>query len=119
MSLELGAFLAPDFPDVEEGTQLVGLLGPNSWTLFFMLLKMGTGWQQIGPETWSEHPGYQETSTFATAVKVTSDVAERGVELITDHAEILTKDEVTRELGVELHQRKFPDFQKTTVASAF
>ena len=39
--LELGAFLAPDFPDAEEGTQLVDLLGPNSWILL-MLLKTRT-----------------------------------------------------------------------------
>ena len=45
--LELGV---PDFPNVEEGTQLVGLLGPNSWTLF-MLLKTGTSCLQSGPET--------------------------------------------------------------------
>ena len=31
--LELGV---PDFPDVEEGTQLVDLLGPNSWTLIML-----------------------------------------------------------------------------------
>ena len=52
--LELGAFLAPDFPDAEEGTQLVDLLGPNSWILL-MLLKTRTSWLQSGPE--SEDPG--------------------------------------------------------------
>ena len=49
-------------------------------------------------------------------------MAERGVKLITDYAEILTKDKVTRELllqRVEMHRRKFPDFQKETVVSAF
>ena len=48
MSLELGV---PYSPDMEEGTQLVDLIGPNSWTLFFMLLKTETSWLQIGPET--------------------------------------------------------------------
>ena len=114
--LELGVFLAPDFPDVEEGIQLVDLLGPNSWVLF-MLLKTGTSWLQSGPETWLGDPGYQETAAFITTIKVTNDVAERGVKLITDYAEILTKGEVTREFplqGVELHRRKFPDCQKKT-----
>ncbi|KAF0313314.1 hypothetical protein FJT64_016134 [Amphibalanus amphitrite] len=52
---------------------------------------------------------------------VTNDVAERGVKLVTDYMEILTKDDTTREFllqGVELHRRKFPDFQKN-IASAF
>ena len=83
-------------PDVEENTQLVDLLWPNSWTLF-MLLKAGSSWLQSGPETWSEDPGYQETTTFVTTVKVTSDVAEHGAKLIRDYAEILTKEEVIRE----------------------
>ena len=54
-------------------------------------------------------------------MKVTNNVDERGVKLITDYAEILAKDEATREFvlqGVELHRRKFPDLQKKTVASA-
>ena len=72
--LELGV---PYLPDVEENNQLVDLLWPNSWTLF-MLLKGGSSWLQSGPETWSEDPGYQETTTFVTTVKVTSDVAEHG-----------------------------------------
>ncbi|KAF0297757.1 hypothetical protein FJT64_004800 [Amphibalanus amphitrite] len=115
---ELGV---PDFPDVDEGTELVDLLGPNSWTLF-MLLETGTSWLQSGPETWSEDPDYQETAAFVTKVKVTNDVAERGVKLVTDYMEILTKDDTTREFllqGVELHRRKFPDFQKKIIASAF
>ena len=90
--LELGV---PYLPDVEENTQLVDLFWPNSWTLF-MLIKSGTSWLQNGPETWSEDPGYQETTTFVTTVKVTNDVAERGVKLITDYAGILTKDEAAR-----------------------
>ncbi|KAF0311132.1 hypothetical protein FJT64_018018 [Amphibalanus amphitrite] len=112
---ELGV---PDFPDVDEGTELVDL--PNSCTLF-MLLETGTSWLQSGPETWSEDPDYQETTAFVTTVKVTNDVAERGVKLVTDYMEILTKDDTTREFllqGVELHRRKFPDFQKN-IASAF
>ena len=57
-----------------------------------MLLKIGISWLQSGPETWSEDLGYQETAAFVTTVKETSDVAERGVKLITYYAEILTKD---------------------------
>ena len=119
---ELEELGVPDFPDVEEVTQLVDLLWPNRWTLF-MPPKGGNSWLQSGPETWSEDPGYLETVAFVTTVKVTNDVAERGVKLITDYPEILTKDEVVREQfllqGVELHRCKFPDFQKKTVASTF
>ena len=65
---------------------------------------------------------YQETAVFVTTVKVTNDVAYRGARLIIEYAELLTKAEVTREFllqEVELHRRKFPDFQKKTVVSAF
>ncbi|KAF0297758.1 hypothetical protein FJT64_004801 [Amphibalanus amphitrite] len=92
---ELGV---PDFPDVDEGTELVDLLGPNSWTLF-MLLETGTSWLQSGPETWSEDLVHYVISSFRSWNRLTT-------------REFLLQ-------GVELHRRKFPDFQKKTIASAF
>ena len=62
------------------------------------------------PSLASDPWGIRRPTAFVTTVKVTSDVAERRVKLITEYAQILTKDEMTRKFllqGMELHRRKF------------
>jgi len=59
-----------------------------------------------------------------TTVKITNDIAERVVNLITDYLEVLTvtKDEKMRQFlmqGVELHIHKFLNFNKRTLTSGF
>jgi len=59
-----------------------------------------------------------------TTVKVTNDIAERVVKLITDYLEVLTvtKDEKKRQFllqGVELHTHKLLNFNKRTLTSGF
>ena len=52
-------------------------------------------------------------------VKVTNDVAERGVKLATDYATVLTKDDSVRSLllqGVDRCRRMYPDFLKSTLS---
>ena len=51
-------------------------------------------------------------------VKVTNDVAERGVKLAIDYATMLTKDDSLRAMilqGVEKSRRMYPDFRKKTL----
>ena len=43
-------------------------------------------------EHWSEDPDFAAAEAFVRSVKVTNDTAERGVKLMTDYAQILTKD---------------------------
>ena len=55
---------------------------------------------------------------FVHTVKVTNDVAERGVKLASDYARILTKDDSIRAMllqGVERCRRMYPNFLKTTL----
>ena len=69
-----------------------------------------------------EDSAYQEAAAFVTSAKVTNDVVERGVKMISDYAEILTKDDETRQLlmqGVEYHRHKCPGFRKKTLSSNF
>jgi hypothetical protein len=51
-------------------------------------------------------------------VKVTNDVAERAVAMISQYAAILTKYEEMRDFllqGVEDHRRKYPNVNKSTL----
>ena len=58
---------------------------------------------------------FKEVKKF---VKVVNDLAERGIKLISDYAQSLTKDDEMREIllhGVEANRKKFPDFKKQTL----
>ena len=51
-------------------------------------------------------------------MKVTNDVAERGVKMASDYATLLTKDDRMRDMilqGVEKSRRSFPDMRKKSL----
>ena len=55
---------------------------------------------------------------FVLTVKVTNDVAERGVKLATDYATLLTKDDkiwASLLKGVERCRKLYPNFEKKTL----
>ena len=55
---------------------------------------------------------------YVRTVKVTNDVAERGVKLISDYATILTTDDDMRALllhGVERNRQVYPNFKKSVL----
>ena len=104
----------PEFPDLLEKTQLVDLIGPKSWFLF-LKLKVGYEWLQKNVELWKDDPDFQTLENFVRTVKTTNDTAERAVKLITDYAQILTKDENMRQWilqAVDENRKKFPEFKK-------
>ena len=57
---------------------------------------------------------------YSTTVKVTNDVAERGVKIASDFATMLTKDDSVRAMllqGVEKSRKLHPNFKKQTLNS--
>jgi len=53
-------------------------------------------------------------------LRVVDDAAERGVRLVTDYSQILTKDEQQLQLLLQLveeHRNKFPDMKKSTIVT--
>jgi hypothetical protein len=92
-------------------------VGPNSYLLFSIL---GTDyeWLQQKPEEWENNTDYKEMENFVRTVKVTNDVAERGVKVISDYSKILTQDNSLRRKllqGVEMSRKIHPDFKKMTL----
>ena len=81
----------PEFPDLLEKTQFVDLIGPKSWFMF--KLKVGYGWLSKSVELWKVDPDFKTVENFVQTVKTTNDTAERAVKLMTDYAQILTKNE--------------------------
>ena len=107
----------PEFPDITERTELVDLIGSNSWFIFSKL-KKGSDWLKMSVETWPEDPEYQVIEKFVRTVKTTNDTAERGIKLMTDYAQILSKDEHTKQWILQVvdnHRKVFPDFNKNTL----
>ena len=107
----------PVFQELQEKTKLHDLVGPKSYHLFSIL---GTDyeWLRQKPEEWENSPDYKEMEGFVRTVKVTNDVAERGVKIISDYAKILTQDNsLRRQLlqGVEMSRKIHPDFKKMTL----
>ena len=102
------------FPVLTPTTQLQHLITPVSW-FPFTLLNLGCKWLELSPEKWESDPDYKEMRDFARRVKLTNDVAERGVKLISDYSNILTKDSEERKRlvkAVQAHRRSYPQMRK-------
>ena len=105
--------------ELSEQTTLCDLLGEQSF-MIFDLLGLSLEWLKENPEKWENHQSYNEMKQYVTTVKVTNDVAERGVKLISDYAGILTaEDDMRGKLlqEVERCRRKYPSFRKSVLNS--
>ena len=80
---------------------LVDLLTPQSFK-FFTILGLGYEWLAKNPEQWEEEEDFNVAREFVKTVKVTNDVAERGVKMAADYATILTKDDKIRAMIMQL-----------------
>ena len=107
-------FGLPSFPDVDEDTKLVDLITSKSW-LFFTILNLSADWLVLPPAQWKENQDYVTAEQFVKTVKVTNDVAERGVKIASDYASILTRDSKIRQMifqVVEKDRRENPGITK-------
>ncbi|XP_055855920.1 uncharacterized protein LOC129919103 isoform X1 [Episyrphus balteatus] len=94
----------------------------NKETLnFFGRLKIDTSFLKEPPNLWPENPHFKEGFKKVKTLKVVNDMAERGVKLITDFNNLLTKDEEQKQyvLQVVSECRKlYPDASKTTLSKS-
>ena len=107
----------PNFQKVNSATELVDLVGENSYLLFH-ILNVQFNWLNKEPINWEEDEEFNKANKFVRTVKTVNDCAERGVKFITDYATILTKDEKTRDFllqGVESNRKKYSDFKIKTL----
>ena len=107
----------PKFPVIDESTELVDLVTPHSFK-FFNILGLDFSWLEMEPGKWEEVDDFKTAREFVKTVKVTNDVADRGVKLASDFATMLTKDDEMRAMllqGVERSRKMFPNFKKQTL----
>ena len=91
----------------------------NGSMFLFDELKLGKDWLYKPVTEWGKNENFCEMKSFIENLKVTNDCAERGVKLISDYADILTKDSAERQRilqVVERQRRNVPDVKKATLA---
>ena len=97
---------------------LTSLVSPQSWTLLNELGMTDNTWLRKPPSTWASYETYQVLKHFVRNLRVTNDCAERGVALISDYIQIVTKNQDQRQhllQGVESHRKIFPNATKSTL----
>ena len=66
---------------VSSTTTLCDLVGPKSF-LFWDIMMLGYEWLRLDPGLWEESDDYNELRDYVRTVKVTNDVAERGIKVL-------------------------------------
>ena len=72
----------------------------------------------MNPDKWEDSQDYGIMRNYVRTVKVTNDVAERGVKLMADYATILTEDDDMRQSilhAVERNRIMYPNFKKNVL----
>ena len=103
---------------IDEKTRLPDLVDGSSWLIFSRLKLADAGWLSRPVESWSEDEQYCKDKEAIEGLKVTNDVAERGVKLIQDFANSVTTSEVQLQeilQVVEQHRKNLPKIEKKSL----
>ena len=106
----------PPFPTITPTTKLKDLVGPNSFMLF-NVLGLSYEWLKC-PRQVGRVQDYREDREWVRTVKLVNDIAEQGIKMVHDYANILTINEDMRVKllqGVETNRKMYPNFQKKTL----
>ena len=108
----------PIFPkEITEETSLSDLIGPQSHVIFD-LLRVSSTWLESPVVTWGSNKSYVRGQNVIKNMKVTNDVAERSVKMMSDFADKITADPSQRQhllQVVEFHRRRYPNYKKKTL----
>ena len=100
---------------VDADSRLADFVDGSSWLVFQLLKVDASRWLDKPVSTWEADGEYQAFERFVRDLKVTNDVAERGVALIQDFAHTITKDDQQLQWllqAVEAHRKRVPSFEK-------
>lgn len=99
---------------------LVTLITKETLT-FFDQFNIKTDFLRNHPNTWPQNNDFQEGLKIVKTLKVVNDMAERGVKLITDFNDLLTKDEDQKQYVLQVVSKcraLYPDVSKATLTKA-
>ena len=86
----------------------------------FMFDELGFSkeWLDKPVDSWKNYKSFQEMETWVKTLKVTNDSAERGIKLVSDYCNILTKDSEDLQNLLQVvtqHRQEYPDVNKETL----
>ena len=107
---------SPSAVVLDDTTTLADLIDEGLW-LFFELTATGHTWLTTPPEKWSECEDFCALNMFVHSVKVTNDVAERGICMLKSFAGSVKDESHFQWLlqAVERHRARLLDLTKTAL----
>ena len=108
---------SPNCQSSSRRLKLVDLLGERSHTIF-LLTNTGSFLSKPVKE-WSADGDFQRFASYVCHLKVTNDAAERGIKLLSDYLQILTRDDSLRGDILQLVDNHRKKYSKGTKAEMF
>ena len=87
---------------------------------FFAILGIDESFLDLPPESWNDNEQFMAAERIVKSLKVVNDSAARGVKLIQDYNEILTKNEEQKQYLLQVvqdHCELFPNSNKGTIVA--
>ncbi|KAG7161026.1 hypothetical protein Hamer_G027529 [Homarus americanus] len=103
---------------IQQTTRLSDLIDERSWMIFKEHHVCGTAWLMSPVEDWEKNEEFMKLKDFSRSLKVTNDVAERGIKLMLDFIGSVTKDEQQLQdvmQLVEKHRKQMSGFSKSAL----
>ena len=110
------------FPVISEATKLESLVR-EKFVIIFQCFKFSVENVQFlrySCKRWNDFENFRKFKGLVLTLLVTNDLAERGIKVLQDYKDILTKDSKHREMilhCVEESRQERTDFKKSTLAS--
>lgn len=98
---------------------LHNFVNKNSWRIF-EALNIQDDFLHSSPSEWKKFESYRDGERKVKCLKIINDCAERGVALISEYNQLITKDEEQKQFllqVVEAHRKKFKDTKKITLVN--
>ncbi|KAG7160682.1 hypothetical protein Hamer_G031500, partial [Homarus americanus] len=103
---------------IQQTTRLSDMIDERSWMIFKEHHVCGTAWLMSPVEDWEKNEEFMKLKDFSRSLKVTNDVAERGIKLMQDFIGSITKDEHQLQdvmQLVEKHRKQMSGFSKSAL----
>lgn len=89
---------------------------------FFNWFNISLDFLNLDPKLWNQNEHYKKGKELVNNLREVNDVAERGVKLIEDYNNIISKNEEQKKYLLQVvteYRQKFPDYKKSTLSKEF
>ena len=102
---------------IDESTRLTDFIDDASWLVFALIGPSTHAWLKQSPQQWEEDGDYRKFETFVREVKVTNDMAERGIGMLKEFAGMVREESQFQWLlqAVESHRAILPQLSKAAM----